>query len=235
MNEPHDFGLADVYAMTSSGFDHLRSPVVAWRAIRTRVWSRLELCFYSYVIKESLDLPRTTVIQRDRMEDLRYYERTDRDQMSPDAFLTESQRRRDLGNHLYTLVRDGRLVFYGWLVDRQERSEDPLMGQVFFPPEDAAVVFDCYVHPLARGRGLYAQALHHMLNDARALSRAGQVCMAAFADNLISNHVIRKIGFRYMGSFIKERRLWLTRRYPIAVMPAFRTALLDGPPIQPQR
>jgi GNAT superfamily N-acetyltransferase len=219
--------------MTLSGLNHLVSPGAAWRVIRARVWSRLELCFYSYLVKESLDLPRTSVIQRDCMEDLRYYERTDRDQMSPDAFLAESQRRRALGNHLYTLVQDGRLVFYGWLVDRQERSEDPLMGQVFFPPEDAAVVFDCYVHPLARGRGLYAQALHHMLHDARALARAGQVCMAAFADNLISNHVIRKVGFRYLGSFIKERRLWITRRYSIAMMPEFRTALLDAPPTSP--
>ena len=219
--------------MTPNGFDQSRSPRAPWRAVRTRLWSRLELCFYSYRVKESLHLPCTTVLRRDCMEDLRYYERTDRDQMPPDVFLSESQQRRALGNHLYTLVRDGRLVFYGWLVDRQERSEDPLMGQVFFPPEDAAVVFDCYVHPLARGRGLYGKALRHRLNDARVLAKAGQVCMAAFADNLISNHVIRKIGFRYMGSFIKERRLWLTRRYPIAVMPEFRTALLDSLSIPP--
>ena len=218
----------DVHRLAPPGLEHLPRPGAVLRAVRTRLWSSLELCFYSYLVKESLHLPRSPVIRRDCMEDLRYYERTDRDQMSPDAFLSESQRRRALGNHLYTLVRDGRLVFYGWLVDRQERSEDPLMGQVFFPPEDAAVVFDCYVHPLARGCGLYGQALHHMLNDARALAQAGQVCMAAFGDNLISNHVIRKIGFRYMGSFIKERRLWLTRRYSITVMPEFRTALLDN-------
>lgn len=214
---------------------HLSSSRALLQAIRNRLWSRVELCFYSYRAGEEMHLPQPRLLRRDRVEDLQYYERTDADQMQPDAYRAESERRIAQGYHLYTRVQDGRLVCYGWLVDRQDRSEDPMMGQVFFPPTDAAVIFDCYVHPLARGRGLYAQALYQMLHDAREMAKAGQVCIGAFADNVISRSVIDKIGFRYMGSLIKERRLWITKRYAIAAVPEFRTALLKTEPAPPRR
>ena len=216
-------------------WQHRSNPPALLQAIRNRLWSRVELCFYSYRAGEEMHLPHPRLLRRDRVEDLQYYERTDSDQMQPDAYRAESKRRRAQGYHLYTLVQDGRLVCYGWLVDRQDRSEDPMMGQVFFPPKDAAVVFDCYVHPLARGRGLYEQALYQMLHDAFEIAKAGQVCIGAFADNAISRYVIDKIGFRYMGSLIKERRLWITKRYATAIVPEFRTALLEPQPAHPHR
>jgi RimJ/RimL family protein N-acetyltransferase len=127
---------------------------------------------------------------------------------------------------LYTLVQEDRLLYYGWLVDRQERSEDPQMGQVFFPPSHSSVIFDCFVHPVARGQGLYQRALLLMMEDARDIAAAAQVCMGAFADNVISRHVLDKLGFHHIGSMILMRRFGLRCRSAVALAPEFRTERL---------
>jgi hypothetical protein len=198
----------------------------AAEAIRNRYWYHHDLCFYVCDEKNIMALPRHQFLQRDCFEDLQYYERCERTQMLPEVYRHESMRRREWGWHLYTLVQNGRLVYHGWLVDRQARSEDLLLGQVFFPPTDASVIFDCFTHPAERLKGIYYRALCQMLHDARGIAQARQVCMAAYADNAVSSHVIQKIGFRYIGSMIKQRRLFMTQRYAVVAEHKFRTALL---------
>jgi hypothetical protein len=195
-------------------------------AVRARCWYRRDLRFYACDEKNILALPRHQFLRRDCFDDFHYYARYERGQMSPEILRRESSKRQTLGYHLYTLVQDGRLVFYAWLVDRQARSEDPVLGQVFFPPTDASIIFDCFTHPADRCKGIYHRALCQMLHDARETTRARQACMAAYADNRISCHVIEKIGFRYIGSMIKHRRLFKTHRYSVAVNHKFQTALL---------
>jgi len=195
-------------------------------AIRARCWYRRDLRFYACDEKNILALPRHQFLRRDCFDDLDYYAQCERGQMSPETFRRENTKRQILGYHLYTLVQDGRLVFYAWLVDRQARSEDPVLGQVFFPPTDASVIFDCYTHPVDRWKGIYHRALCQILHDARDITQARQACMAAYADNRISCHVIEKLGFHYIGSMIKQRRLFKTHRYAVAVDHTFKTALL---------
>jgi RimJ/RimL family protein N-acetyltransferase len=209
----------------SSVFRLFRAHGVA-EAIRARCWYHLELCFYACDEKNILTLPRHQFLRRDCFDDLHYYARDEREQMSPETFRRESTKRQALGYHLYTIVQDGRMVFYAWLVDRQARSEDPMLGQVFFPPTDASIIFDCFTRPADRGKGIYYRALCQMLHDARDIAQARQVCMGVFADNPASCHVIEKVGFRYIGSMIKHRRLFKTHRYPVAVNHKFKTALL---------
>jgi RimJ/RimL family protein N-acetyltransferase len=204
----------------------LLSPVAVCRAIRRRLWYRMEVCFYSYPLEKVRLLPHPKMFRRDCFEDLEHYQPIETDRMPVDEYWQESRKRRAQGNHLYTLIKNETLIYYSWLVDRQERSEDPLLGQVFLPPVDASIIFDSYTHPTARGQGLHYQALCQMLHDAQDIARAGQVCICAFADNAASRHVIEKIGFRYIGSMIKDRRLFVQQRYAIAVEPAFRTALM---------
>jgi RimJ/RimL family protein N-acetyltransferase len=198
----------------------------ATQAIRNRCWYHLDLCFYACSEKDILALPKHQLLRRDCFDDLQYYERCEPKQMLPEVYRRESMRRRELGYHLYTLVQDGRMVFHGWLVDRQARSEDPILGQVFFPPTDASVIFDCFTHPVERWKGVYSRSLCEMLHDAREIAQARQVCMAAFASNPVSCHVIEKLGFHYLGSMIKQRRLFMTQRYAVAAEHQFQTALL---------
>lgn len=196
------------------------------QAVRNRLWYRREMCIYSCHAKNIPDLPQPQLFRRNCYEDLRYYEPSDRWQMRIEEYRVESYKRLKLGYHLYTLVQDGTLAFYGWLAERQQRHEDPLLGQVWFPPFDSSVIFDCYTHQAMRGQGLYYQALCQMLHDALDRCRAEQVCIGSLADNLASRHVIEKIGFRYIGSMIKKGRLGMLRRYTLAVDSQFRAALM---------
>jgi RimJ/RimL family protein N-acetyltransferase len=175
-----------------------------------------------------MDLPRPQLLRRNCFEDLRHYEVCDPWQMSPEEYRRESQKRLKRGHHLYTLVLDGRLAYYGWLADREPSRDEPLFGQAFLPPPDASVIFDCYTHPAVRGRGLYYQALCQMLHDAHELSHAQQVCIGTLAENQASRRVIEKIAFRYIGSMVKKRRLFKFERYAIASDSRFRTAFLKA-------
>lgn len=201
----------------------------ALTACRNRLWYRREMCYYSCESKNISDLPRPQLFRRNCFEDLRYYEVCDRWQLPLEEYRLESYKRLRRGNHLYTLVFDGQLAFYGWLADREPRRDEPLFGQVFFPPTDASVIYDCYTHPAARGRGLYFQALCQMLHDAREESQAEQVCIGTLADNNGSRRVIEKLPFRYIGSMIKKRRLFMFQRYAVATDSRFRTAFLKAP------
>ncbi len=130
------------------------------------------------------------------------------------------------GFHLYTYVEGGRLLHYGWLIERQTRGEDGWVDQVYFPPPDTAVLFDHFTHPLARGRGLYLQAICRLLHDARGSRRRPPGLCHVFGSNGPSRHVIEKVGFQHAeGSLFKERRLVWSRPCVSAGGP-FPTALL---------
>ena len=119
-----------------------------------------------------------------------------------------------------------RRLHYAWLIERQIRGEDGWVDQVYFPPPDTAVLFDHFTHPLARGRGLYYQALCRLLHDARDVAGARQAYVTVFGRNEPSRHVIEKVGFQHEGSLIKERRLLWSRRYAVSTGGTFPTSLL---------
>jgi RimJ/RimL family protein N-acetyltransferase len=149
-----------------------------------------------------------------------------KEQKPPDAYHKMALERMAQGYHLYTFVVQGRLLHYGWLIERQVRGVDGWVDQTYFPPQDTAVLFDHFTHPSARGRGLYFQALCQLLHDARDLAEPRQAHVTVFGSNAPSRHVIEKVGFQHEGSLYKERRLVWSRRYAVAARGEFRTALL---------
>ena len=193
---------------------------------KNRLWYRRELRVYRYPLDDVPPLPRPTIFRRNCLDDLRFYERSSKEQQHAEAYRRMAVERMTQGFHLYTFVEDGRLLHYGWLIERQTRGEDAWVEQVYFPPPETAVLFDHFTHPLARGRGLYFQALCRLLHDARELTRARQAFVTVFGSNSRSRHVIEKVGFQYEGSLFKERRLFRSRRYAVAAGREFPTALL---------
>ena len=196
------------------------------QAGKNRLWYHRELRVYRYPLEEAPPLPVPAIFRRNCLDDLEYYERSSKEQQPSDAYLTMAAERRAQGFHLYTFVEGGRLLHYGWLIERQTRGEDGWVDQVYFPPPDTAVLFDHFTHPLARGRGLYYQALCRLLHDARELARARQAYVTVFGSNGPSRHVIEKVGFHHAGSLFKERRLIWSRRYSVSAGGEFPTALL---------
>ncbi len=195
------------------------------RAGKNRLWYRRELRVYRYPLDKPPPLPLPTIFRRNCLDDLQYYERSSNEQHSPDTYRTMAIERRAQGLHLYTFVEGGRLLHYCWLIERQTRGEDGWVDQVYFPPLDTAVLFDHFTHPLARGRGLYFQALCRLLHDARDVARARQAFVTVFGSNGPSRHVIEKVGFQHEGSLFKERWLFYSRRYPVSAGGEFPTAL----------
>ena len=193
---------------------------------KNRLWYRRELRVYRYPLDQSPPLPLPTNFRRNCLEDLQYYERSSKDQHSPDIYRGMALERRAQGFHLYTVVERGCLVHYAWLIERQTRGEDGWVQQVYFPPAGTAVLFDHFTHPLARGRGLYFQALCRLLHDAREMTGARQAYVTVFASNGPSRHVIEKVGFQHEGSLFKERRLLWSKRYAVSAGGPFPTALL---------
>lgn len=201
-------------------------PAVLWSAARHRLWHTREKRVYVYDAAEAGRLPNPRILTRDRLEDLRYYERTESWQMPPDDYRAEARRRLALGERLYTLVEGERLLHYAWLVPDHERGEDAALGQVFLPPPGSAALYDHYTHPRARGRGLYQQALCQLLHDVCAITPATRAYVYVYADNGPSRHAIEKVGFRHVGSLVQQRRLFLVRRFAVSAGREFRTALL---------
>ena len=200
--------------------------VVLAGAMMRRVWYRRELRVYGYPLQASPPLPRPAIFERNRFDDLQYYERTDKYQASPEVYRKMALERKTQGFHLYTFVQERRLLHYGWLIERQTRGEDDWVQQAYFPPPDTSVLFDHFTHPSARGKGLYFQALCRLLHDARDLAGARQAYVTVFGSNAPSRHVIEKVGFHHEGSLYKERKLFWSTRYSVGAHDEFRTALL---------
>ena len=196
------------------------------KAARNRLWYGRELRIYRYPLEERPPLPFPTHFRRNCLDDLRYYEQSSSEQRPPEAYRKLAVERMAQGFQLYTLVEGDRLLHYGWLIERQTRGEDGWVQQVYFPPPETAVLFDHFTHPVARGRGLYFQALCRLLHDARDVARARQAYVTVFASNGPSRHVIEKVGFRHEASLFKERRLLRSRRYAVSVDGRLATALL---------
>jgi RimJ/RimL family protein N-acetyltransferase len=195
-------------------------------AMKRRVWYRRELRVYCYPLEGSPPLPRPAIFERNRFDDLEYYERTDKYQPTPEVYRKMALERKTQGFHLYTFVQERRLLHYGWLIERQTRGEDDWVQQAYFPPPDTSVLFDHFTHPSARGKGLYFQALCRLLHDARDLAGARQAYVTVFGSNAPSRHVIEKVGFHHEGSLYKERKLFWSTRYSVGAHDEFRTALL---------
>jgi RimJ/RimL family protein N-acetyltransferase len=194
-------------------------------AARKRLWYTSEKRVYVYPVEEIARLPHPRILRRDHFEDLDRYERTSLSQFSLEEYREVARRRHESGEHFYSLVEGERLVHYGWLMPHHDREEDAKLGQVFFAPPGSAALRDFYTHPLARGRGLYFRALCQLLHDIPE-TRARQVFIYVYADNEASRHVIEKVGFRYLGSMVKEARLHSQRRYAVSAGAEFPTALL---------
>jgi RimJ/RimL family protein N-acetyltransferase len=203
-----------------------QDPGLLWRAACKRVWYRCEKRIYVYEADRIPSLPNPRRLRRDHPDDLQYYERTASWQLSPEAYRAAARERLARGEHLYTLVEQGRLLHYAWLQPRHTRGEDQAVGQAFFPPPESSALYDHYTHPSARGRGLFYQALCQLLHDVPILAKTKRAYIYVYADNGPSRHVIEKIGFAHVGSLVQDRRLLSVRQYPVSAGGDFKTALL---------
>ncbi|HKP13783.1 MAG TPA: GNAT family N-acetyltransferase, partial [Blastocatellia bacterium] len=188
-----------------------RLPLKAASTLKKRLWHTGEMRIYAMDAGAVAHLPNPRAMRRDCLEDLLAYEPAEGWQPPKDEFLRHAAEGLENGAHIYTYVEGGRLLHYGWLIERQTESVISEVGQTNYLPPDAAVLADYYSHPMARGRGLYQKSLSQMLHDAAAIRGTRRIYIGVMADNGPSRHVIEKLGFVYQYSFFRQRRPHATR------------------------
>jgi GNAT superfamily N-acetyltransferase len=149
-------------------------------------------------------------MRRDCLQDLLLFEPVEPWQPPQHEFLREAARRLKNGYHVYTDVLDGRLVHYGWLVEKQENcsiTEDP----AFTLPPNSALLFDFYTHPHYRGQGLYMKSLRQMFFDAAAEKQ--HIDIFVLKNNAAEGRVIETAGFEYEKSFFERNRFGMVSRW----------------------
>jgi CelD/BcsL family acetyltransferase involved in cellulose biosynthesis/RimJ/RimL family protein N-acetyltransferase len=197
------------HKLARTKFSRLPQKVIG--TMRKRMWYTGEMRIYAMEADAVAQLPNPRAMKRDCLEDLLAYEPAEGWQPPKDEFLRHTAEGLESGAHIYTYAEAGRLLHYGWLIERQTESVLTEVGQTNYMPPDAAVLADYYSHPLARGRGLYQKSLSQMLHDAAAIPGTRRIYIGVMADNGPSRHVIEKLGFVYQYSFFRQRRPTGTR------------------------
>jgi RimJ/RimL family protein N-acetyltransferase len=175
------------------------------------VWSTREFRIYVISAEEVGSLENPKLMCRDDLSALRAFEASER-WLPKEAFLAAAQSRLQEGHHIYTRVEGGRLIHYGWLIERVEQARITEVNQQLVFPAGSASLYDFYTHPAARGHGLYQASLRQMLHDAAAVPGTRRIFIGVLADNKPSRHVIEKLGFHYFCSLLHRTILgWSVR------------------------
>ena len=191
--------------------------LAALRVRRLRCWSLREFRLY---VMRAAELPPSTdgdELRRDAMEDLVLYRPYSAGDLPAGDFLAQARERLALGHHVYTWAAGGVLLHYAWLEECTERAGSDFHHE-FRLGGPAAVLWNDYTWPAARGRGLQTRSIRRRLRDAAAAGHE-RMFIGVLADNAASRHNIEKLGFRHWASgwaryrFGRVRR-WITRAAP---------------------
>jgi RimJ/RimL family protein N-acetyltransferase len=189
-------------------------PRTVAKNIGRKIYEKRECRFYSFAIEDIKNLPNYDFVRRNSIEDLLKYEPAEGWQFTASQFHQEVLKRFEDGAISYTFAENGKLLHYGWLLQSQEVSCVPEVGNAEFRfPPNSAVLFDFYTHPTARGRKFYQQSLSQMLHVAAQIPNVKQVFIGVLADNKPSRYVIEKVGFKYHSSLFMETKLGRTKTW----------------------
>lgn len=140
-----------------------------------------------------------------RLDHLERFRQTER-WLSREDFVAEAHRRIEQGMRLYTAVRDGVLVHYGWLVPRQDEAHFSYVPEVYRFPPGSAVLFNAYTHPAARGTGLHERSMRRRVADAAAMPDTRAIYTAIESANAVSRAVAERVGFRCVDVLFERVR-----------------------------
>lgn len=202
-------------------------PAMMWRRARLATSYTRELRIYRYEVAEAAGLTHQNLMKRDELTDLLAYHPVLASEATVQGFLRDCLARLEEGQHIYTLVQDGALAHYGWLIDRQEKSYMQEVGQLLLLPPDSAVLYGFYSSIASRNRGYYQASLRQMLSDAARIPGTKHIWISVLADNGASRHTIEKVGFKYQYSFFEAKRLGKIRRWTNA--PAEVVGVIEAP------
>lgn len=174
-----------------------------WRRARRKLanlaplrwaWSGRYLLIYGMEADKAPAADPDDGLACNRLEDLQCFRQTER-WLPREAFVAEARRRIEQGMRLYTSVREGVLVHYGWLVPRQDEARFSYVPRTYRLPPGTAVLFNAYTHPAARGTGLHERSMRRRVADAAALPGTRRIYTAIESHNAVSRAVAHRVGF----------------------------------------
>lgn len=135
---------------------------MSWQSLRERLrGTRTARWVYShhrlviFRISRPTRLPEADFAGRVSRDDWSHLERFEVTEhwLTREEFLATAAERLSRGEHVYSIADGDRLLSFGWLVPLQEASWLPAVEQELRYPPGAAVMYNAYTHPAARGRG----------------------------------------------------------------------------------
>lgn len=154
-------------------------------------------------------------VHRDDWSHLEKFLATER-WLTREAFLGTAAERLSQGEHVYTIADAERLLSYGWLVPQQDASWLPAVEQELRYPPGAAVMYNAWTHPAARGRGYNGLVTKARITDAFLEFGAQAVYTAIEPHNLAATRAKDGSGMapwielgckRRLGRMVKSRRV----------------------------
>jgi RimJ/RimL family protein N-acetyltransferase len=147
--------------------------------------------------------------------------------LSRSDFLAEAERRMARGEQVVTVVRNGTLAHYGWLVVPAGRRYISEIRTLIELPARAAYVYDFFTHRGYRNKGLYQQTLRMVLADLRRRPDVDDVFIGVESRNSSSRAVIEKIGFSPFCSLWQQRSWGSCRSWFEQVDPGFKIVAVN--------
>lgn len=198
---------------------------ISWQSLTARLrntavarWIHSDRQLVVFRIVRPTDPARANTVgsvRRDDWSHLEKFEVTER-WLTREAFLGTAAERLSQGEHVYTIADAERLLSYGWLVPQQEASWLSAVEQELSYPPGAAVMYNAYTHPAARGRGYNGLVTEARIADAFLEFSAQAVYTAIEPHNLAATRAKDGSGMapwmelgctRRLGRTVRNRRM----------------------------
>ena len=154
----------------------------------------------------------STSLRVNAIEDLLRYAPASENDATKSRFLSKALRRLEMGQIAFTHVEKGLLLHYSWLITRT-REAGSEFGHRYAFAEPAALLWNGYTHPAARGRGLHQASIRQRARYVATHQLAPNIVTGVRSDNGPSRHNIEKLGFEYVGSAWMKRRFGKSERW----------------------
>jgi CelD/BcsL family acetyltransferase involved in cellulose biosynthesis len=140
--------------------------------------------------------PDSPMIRRDILGDLLVYQPVEIDHPPRANFLQSALMRFEHGDHVYTCVENGLLIYSVWLsrvTETADRDHEELTIRL---PSSSVLIDGFFTHPGYLDRGLFQASVALILKDIALSGNTSSIFMIAPPNDSSSRQVLEELGFR---------------------------------------
>lgn len=189
---------------------------------RRKLSSFEEWRVYAFDLDQPRQAQSEVPLKRDHLADLLAYQPVENWQPPVNTFLRNALEKLEAGRHVYTCVENGKLLFYGWLVDRPEHPDPGEVESELSLPLDAALLTDLYLHAQASERRIGQAAIEQMVTDAAKIAGSKQAYLCISTGNNSLRQAAEAAGLKHQYSYYQKNLI------------GKKTAWSDGPKVETQ-